>query len=161
MQVAVNYSGYSLQHLQRLLRNSKIEGIKSGRFWLIDKGALDTYLKQAQDATDQCLGRNSFFVSNKVFTNVNAISLCLCTPLKKGAKYERMILDAGNSIIKTKIENGEFAFPHAIQPLTKGKYQKTTSRASINRDSADYIRVNEKPYGQEKALSVMGYLFND
>ena len=57
-----------------------------------------------------------------------------------------MILDAGNSIIKAKIANGEIAFPHAIQPLTEGEYQKITSRASVNGISADYLRVNEKPY---------------
>jgi hypothetical protein len=57
-----------------------------------------------------------------------------------------MILDAGNSIIKAKIANGEIAFPHAIQPLTEGEYQKIISRASINGNSADYIRVNGKPY---------------
>ncbi|MBT7988922.1 MAG: hypothetical protein HN769_03475 [Anaerolineae bacterium] len=56
-----------------------------------------------------------------------------------------MILDAGNSIIKAKIANGEIAFPHAIQPLTEGEYQKVTSRASINGTSADYFRVNGKP----------------
>jgi len=57
-----------------------------------------------------------------------------------------MILDAGNSIIKAKIANGEITFPHAIQPLTEGEYQKIISRASINGTSADYLRVNGKPY---------------
>ena len=57
-----------------------------------------------------------------------------------------MILDAGNSIIKAKIANGEIAFPHAIQTLTEGEYHKIISRASINGGSADYIRVNGKPY---------------
>jgi len=57
-----------------------------------------------------------------------------------------MILDAGNSIIKAKTANKELAFPHAIQSLTEGEYQKIISRASINGNSADYIRVNGKPY---------------
>ncbi len=57
-----------------------------------------------------------------------------------------MILDAGNSIIKAKTANKEIAFPHAMQPLTEGEYLKITSRASINGTSADYLRVNGKPY---------------
>lgn len=35
-----------------------------------------------------------------------------------------LILDAGNSNIKAKTATGEAAFPHAIQPLTEGEYQK-------------------------------------
>jgi hypothetical protein len=57
-----------------------------------------------------------------------------------------LVLDAGNSIIKAKIANGEMAFPHAIQPLTEGEYQKIISRASINGNSNDYVRINGKPY---------------
>ena len=56
VQVAASYSGYSLQYLRRLLRNGKIEGIKIGQLWLVDKGALDLYIEQAQDATDQRFG---------------------------------------------------------------------------------------------------------
>ena len=56
VQVAASYSGYSLQYLRRLLRNSKIEGIKIGQLWLVDKGALDIYIEKAQDATDQRFG---------------------------------------------------------------------------------------------------------
>ncbi len=57
-----------------------------------------------------------------------------------------LVLDAGNSIIKAKTVNKEVVFPHAIQPLTEGEYQKIISRANINGNSADYIRVNGKPY---------------
>lgn len=57
-----------------------------------------------------------------------------------------LVLDAGNSIIKAKTTNKEVTFPHAIQPLTEGEYLKIVSRASINGISADYIRVNGKPY---------------
>ena len=39
-----------------MLRNGKLEGIKIGLLWVVDKGVLDVYLKQAQDATDQRLG---------------------------------------------------------------------------------------------------------
>ncbi|MBT4843488.1 MAG: excisionase family DNA-binding protein [Anaerolineae bacterium] len=56
VQVAAKYSGYSLQYLRRLLRNSKIEGIKIGQLWLIDISALDIYIEQALDATDQRFG---------------------------------------------------------------------------------------------------------
>ncbi len=56
VQVAASYSGYSLQYLRRLLRASKIEGIKIGQVWLVDKGALDIYIAEAQDATDQRFG---------------------------------------------------------------------------------------------------------
>ena len=57
-----------------------------------------------------------------------------------------MILDAGNSIIKAKTVNREVVFPHAIQPLTEGEYQRIVSRTSVNGNSTDYIRVNGKPY---------------
>ena len=56
VQVAASYSGYSLQYLRRLLRKSKIEGAKIGQLWLVEKGALDIYIEQAQDATDQRFG---------------------------------------------------------------------------------------------------------
>jgi excisionase family DNA binding protein len=56
VQVAARYSGYSLQYLRRLLRNSKLEGIKIGQLWLIDKRALDIYIEQANDAIDQRFG---------------------------------------------------------------------------------------------------------
>ena len=67
-----------------------------------------------------------------------------------------MILDAGNSIVKAKIANGEIAFPHAIQALTEGEYQKIISRASINGNSTDYIRINGKPYvvGESARVSI-------
>ena len=60
-----------------------------------------------------------------------------------------MVLDAGNSIIKAKIdrrEQGEIAFPHAIRQLTKSEYEKIISRAPINGNTKDYVRVNGKPY---------------
>jgi len=56
VQVAASYSGYSLQYVRRLLRNGKVEGTKIGQLWLVDKGALDIYVEQAQDATDQRFG---------------------------------------------------------------------------------------------------------
>jgi excisionase family DNA binding protein len=56
VQVAASYSGYSLQYLRRLLRTGKLEGIKIGQLWLVEKGAFDLYFEQAQDATDQRFG---------------------------------------------------------------------------------------------------------
>lgn len=56
VQVAAAYSGYSTQYLRRLLRCAKLEGIKIGQLWLVDKGALDVYIEQAQDATDHRFG---------------------------------------------------------------------------------------------------------
>ena len=56
VQVAASYSGYSTQYLRRLLRTGKVEGTKIGQLWLVDMGALDIYLEQAQDATDQRFG---------------------------------------------------------------------------------------------------------
>ena len=56
VQTAAAYSGYSTQYLRRLLRNGKLEGVKIGQIWLIEKGALDNYIEQAQDATDQRFG---------------------------------------------------------------------------------------------------------
>ena len=43
-----------------------------------------------------------------------------------------LVLDVGNSIIKGKIarrEQGEIAFPHALQRLTESEYQKILTRA--------------------------------
>ena len=56
VQAAALYSGYSLQYLRRLLRNGKLAGIKIGQLWLVEKGNLDTYLADAQNATDQRFG---------------------------------------------------------------------------------------------------------
>jgi len=59
------------------------------------------------------------------------------------------VLDAGNSIIKAKIarrEKGEIAFPHALRKLTESEYQNIVSRASMNGNTKDYLRVNGTPY---------------
>ena len=56
VQAAAFYSGYSTQYLRRLLRSGKVEGIKIGQLWLVDKGAFDLYIEQARDATDQRFG---------------------------------------------------------------------------------------------------------
>jgi len=56
VQVAASYSGYCLQYLRRLLRTGKLEGVKIGQLWLVDKSALDLYIEQTQNATDQRFG---------------------------------------------------------------------------------------------------------
>ena len=56
IQAAAEFSGYSLQYLRRLLRSGKLAGIKIGQVWLIDKGAFDTYLENANPATDRRFG---------------------------------------------------------------------------------------------------------
>ena len=56
VQAAVEYSGYSLQYLRRLLRNGKLEGFKIGQVWLIDKSAFEAYLDKAIKATDRRFG---------------------------------------------------------------------------------------------------------
>ena len=55
VQGTAKYSGYSEQYI-RLLRNGKLVGIKIGQMWLVDKGTLDAYIKQAQKTTDQRFG---------------------------------------------------------------------------------------------------------
>ena len=46
-----------------------------------------------------------------------------------------LVLDAGNSIIKTKIarrEGGEISFPHALRQLTESEYQRILARAKLS-----------------------------
>jgi excisionase family DNA binding protein len=54
--VAALCSGYSLQYLRRLLRKGELGGTKIGQLWLVDKSALDAYIKKAQDSSDQRFG---------------------------------------------------------------------------------------------------------
>jgi hypothetical protein len=60
-----------------------------------------------------------------------------------------MVIDTGNSMIKTKIarrERSEIAFPHALRQLSESEYKKILSRVQINGNTQDYIRVNGIPY---------------
>lgn len=52
VQVAPQYSSYSSQYLRCLLRNGRLEGIKIGQLWLVNKGALDACLQQVRNTTD-------------------------------------------------------------------------------------------------------------
>jgi excisionase family DNA binding protein len=56
VQAAAELSGYSLQYLRRLLRCGKLEGLKIGQVWLIDKSAFEDYLEKAVQATDGRFG---------------------------------------------------------------------------------------------------------
>jgi hypothetical protein len=56
VKAAADYSGYNMQYIRRLLRTSKLAGIKIGQMWMVDKAVLDTYIKQAKSATDQRFG---------------------------------------------------------------------------------------------------------
>jgi excisionase family DNA binding protein len=39
-------SGFSREHIQRLLRNKKVEGVKPGHDWLVYEDSLKTFLAQ-------------------------------------------------------------------------------------------------------------------
>ena len=52
IKTAVVFSGYSSQYLRRLLRNGKLDGVKIGQLWLIDKFTLDTYLESSMNIGD-------------------------------------------------------------------------------------------------------------
>ncbi len=45
IKAATVFSGYSPQYLRRMLRNGKLEGVKIGQLWLIDKFTLDSYIE--------------------------------------------------------------------------------------------------------------------
>ena len=56
VKVAAEFSGYSLQYLRRMLRCGKLDGLKIGQVWLIDKSVFEAYLKNATQATDRRFG---------------------------------------------------------------------------------------------------------
>jgi len=56
VKTAAQYSGYSLQYLRRLLRSSKLLGLKVGQLWLIDKNNFDAYLENAEVVHDRRFG---------------------------------------------------------------------------------------------------------
>ena len=56
VQAAAEYSGYSMQYLRRLLRSGKLDAIKFGQIWLLDKGTLDAYIDHAQLSPDNRYG---------------------------------------------------------------------------------------------------------
>ena len=58
VKTAAEFSGYSLQYLRRLLRTDKLNGVKIGQLWLIDKLALDEYLESTILNRDGRFGPN-------------------------------------------------------------------------------------------------------
>ena len=61
VKVASLYSGYSIQYLRRLLRQSRLKGIKLGQIWFIEKAYLDKYLLEAFNNTDNRFGPQQYF----------------------------------------------------------------------------------------------------
>ena len=53
---AAALSGYTLQYLRRLLRSGKLEGLKFGQVWLIEKSDFEAYLLRAAESTDRRFG---------------------------------------------------------------------------------------------------------
>jgi excisionase family DNA binding protein len=51
-QDAHEQTGYTIQHLIRLLKEGKIEGKRFGRLWAIDPDSLQDYLEQARVSDD-------------------------------------------------------------------------------------------------------------
>jgi len=47
------------QYLRRLLRHGKLDGVKIGQLWLIDKNALDFYIERSKYFDDQRFGPKS------------------------------------------------------------------------------------------------------
>jgi hypothetical protein len=57
-----------------------------------------------------------------------------------------MVLDSGNSIIKSKTASREVAFPHALKALTETEYEHVLVRAGLGGPPLDYLRVNGQAY---------------
>ena len=53
---AVLHSGYNMQYLRRLLRDDRLNGMKLGQIWLIDKRTLEAYLEIAHQTKDKRFG---------------------------------------------------------------------------------------------------------
>jgi len=53
---ATHYSGYTEQYLRRMSRAGKIEAIKRGHFWLINRHSLEAYVARAEDVADKRFG---------------------------------------------------------------------------------------------------------
>jgi excisionase family DNA binding protein len=60
------YSGYSTQYLRRTLRSGRLDGTRIGQLWLVDKGALDTYIDRAQGSNDQRFGPKDLSIRNAI-----------------------------------------------------------------------------------------------
>ena len=56
VQVAAEFSGYSLQYLRWLLHCGKLVGLKIGQVLLIEKAAFEAYLEKVIQAVDRRFG---------------------------------------------------------------------------------------------------------
>ena len=56
VKAAAFHSGYNVQYLRRLLRDGRLNGMKLGQTWLIDKRTLEAYLENANHTQDKRFG---------------------------------------------------------------------------------------------------------
>ena len=56
VKIVAECSGYSSHYKRRLLRLGKLDGLKLGQTWLIDKAAFEAYLKKACETSDRRFG---------------------------------------------------------------------------------------------------------
>ena len=52
-------SGYTVQHLIRLVREDKLGGRKFGRFWVVAPQSLTEYIEEAHNSSDKRRGPRS------------------------------------------------------------------------------------------------------
>jgi hypothetical protein len=53
---ATDFSGYTEQYLRRMSRAGKVEAIKRGHFWLVNRYSLEAYLARAANVEDKRFG---------------------------------------------------------------------------------------------------------
>lgn len=53
---ATDFSGYTEQYLRRMSRAGKIEAIKRGHFWLVNRQSLEAYMARAAGVEDKRFG---------------------------------------------------------------------------------------------------------
>ena len=56
VKAAAKCSGYSVQYLRRLLRDSRLEGTKIGQVWLIEMASFDHHLRNGHMQRDRRYG---------------------------------------------------------------------------------------------------------
>jgi excisionase family DNA binding protein len=56
VKAAAFQSGYNMQYLRRLLRDDRLNGMKLGQTWLIDKDTFEAYLENANRTQDRRFG---------------------------------------------------------------------------------------------------------
>lgn len=53
---ATDFSGYTEQYLRRMSRAGKIDAVKRGHFWLVNRHSLEAYMARAAEAEDKRFG---------------------------------------------------------------------------------------------------------